>query len=301
MNLPYFLAQAQGETATSDEPSPKLFDQAEQSFIAVEQLMEEALSFVVAYGFQILGAVILLSLGIWIAQKLSDIVLKICEGRKFDITLSRFLASVVRITTLVFVFVIVLNQFGITITPFIAAIGAGAFGISLAIQGPISNIGAGLSLIVSRPFKVGETLTIHDRSGIVEDIKLAWTIIKTEDGELITIPNRQVVGEIYENTFQSKLYEGIIGIPYGQDPREAIDIIQTAISGIDLVMKDPPPQVGIHEFADSSINIGYRTWVPTLQYHEIRYKINLTVFESLKASQIEVPFPQREVRLLNEK
>ena len=286
-------------TGNSGSISPEsLLNQVDQGFQAAEKLYEEGIQFVVAYGFQIVGAGLIFLLGYWLSGKAQQVMFRLCQKRKLDITLSKFLSNIVKITAMTFVVILVLNQFGITITPFIAAIGAGAFGLSLAVQGPISNYGAGLSLIITRPFNVGQTLTVQGRSGVVQEIKLAHTVILTEDGETITIPNRHVVGEIYENTYEFTLVDGVIGIPYSVDPEKAITLILDEIGGLPSVTESPEPQVGIHAFNDSSIDIGFRCWVPTLQYHQSRYALNLAVFKALKSEGIEVPFPQREVRIL---
>ncbi len=281
-------------------PADSLVGQVDQSIEILETLYKELVSFVVAYGFQILGGVVLLAIGVWLSNKIFNFVLTICERRHLDITLSKFIASVVRIAALTFVIIVVLHQFGITITPFIAAIGAGAFGLSLAIQAPISNYGAGLSLILTRPFKVGDTITVLGRAGIVQDIKLAYTVLHTEDEEVISLPNRHVVGEIFENTYKNTLIDGRIGIPYATDPETAIAVIKQTIRSIEGIDSSPNPLVGIHAFGDSSIDIGFRCWAPTLRYHELRYAVNLALFKALKNKGIEVPFPQREIRVLGD-
>lgn len=226
--------------------------------------------------------------------------MKLCEKRKFDITLSKFIAGIIKGTALLFVAMIVLHQLNITISPFIAALGAGAFGLTLAIQGPVSNYGAGLTLIITRPFKVSDTLTVVDRTGIVQEIKLAFTVLKTEDNEVISIPNRKIVGEVYENTYQVMLIDEVIGIAYSEDPEKTIRLLQDALSSCDWIELSPRPQVGIHAFNESSIDIGYRCWVSTQRFHQHRYATNLKVFQTLRKHSIAIPFPQREIRLLGD-
>ncbi|MGD8494516.1 MAG: mechanosensitive ion channel, partial [Desulfobacterales bacterium] len=123
---------------------------------AVEKYMDLAVEFALKYGFQVVYAIIILIIGLIIARWLSNMVVRVCESRNLDITLSRFLANVVRITVIGFVLIVVLGKFGITMTPFIAAIGAVAFGSSLALAGLLSNYGAGLSIIITRPFVVND-------------------------------------------------------------------------------------------------------------------------------------------------
>jgi small conductance mechanosensitive channel len=266
----------------------------------VEKYMDIIIEFGVKYGFQVIYAIIILIIGLIVARWLSNTVVRVCEARKLDITLSRFLGSVVRLSMLAFVMIVVLGKFGITMTPFIAAIGAVAFGSSLALAGSLSNYGAGLTIILTRPFVVGNTIMVQNVSGVVEEVGLASTHLSTEDGEEITIPNKHIVGEILINSFENKVVETSIGISYDDDAQKAIDTIQKALQKIPEIVKEPAPQIGIEEFADSSVNIGMRYWVPTKQYFQILYQANLAVYNALNAAKITIPFPQRDIHMLSE-
>ena len=236
--------------------------------------MDLIVEFAVKYGFQVIYAIIILIIGLIIARWLSNMVVRVCESRNLDITLSRFLGNVVRLTAIGFVLIVVLGKFGITMTPFIAAIGAAAFGSSLALAGLLSNYGAGLSIIITRPFVVNDTIQIQSVSGVVEEVGLAATRLSNEDGEQITIPNKHIVGEILINSFENKVVEASIRISYDDDAQKAIDSIREALQKIPEIVADPAPQIGIEEFADSSVNIGMRYWVPTKQYFQILYQAN---------------------------
>ena len=271
-----------------------------EDLAAVEKYMDLIIEFAVKYGFQVIYAIIILIIGLIIARWLGNMITRVCESRKLDITLSRFLGNVVRLTLLAFVLIIVLGKFGIAMTPFIAAIGAIAFGSSLALAGLLSNYGAGLSIIITRPFVVGDTIVIQGVSGVVEEVGLAATRLSTEDGEQITIPNRHIVGEILINSFENKVVEMSIGISYDDDAQKAIDTIQKALQGIPAIVAEPAPQIGIEEFADSSVNIGMRYWVPTKQYFQTLYQANLSVYNALLQAGITIPFPQRDVHMKTE-
>jgi len=271
-----------------------------EDLAAVEKYMDLIIEFAVKYGFQVIYAIIILIIGLIIARWLSNMVVRVCEARKLDITLSRFLGNVVRLTVLAFVLIVVLGKFGIAMTPFVAAIGAVAFGSSLALAGLLSNYGAGLSIIITRPFVVGDTIKIQGVSGVVEEIGLATTRLSTEDGEQITIPNKHIVGEILINSFENKVVEMSIGISYDDDAQKAIDAIQTVLQNIPEIVTEPAPQIGIEEFADSSVNIGMRYWVPTKKYFQILYQANLAVYNALAQAGITIPFPQRDVHMLSE-
>ncbi len=269
----------------------------EEDIQAIQRATEVASEYVVAYGFQFIGALIILFIGWKVANWLSNLVLSLCVTRKLDITLSKFFASVTKIIVLVFVGIIALGKFGITITPFIAALGALVFGSTFALQGPIGNYGAGLTIILTRSFVVGNTIRVQGVVGIVREIKLAHTQIINEDGEVITIPNNSVIGEVLVNSFSCLIVEKEIGIRYHDDPAAVIDVILSAIASVEDVTNDPKPQVGIDRFEDNSARIGIRYWVPTEIYFETMYATNLEIFNALKRNGIEVASPRQLVEL----
>jgi small conductance mechanosensitive channel len=265
----------------------------------VQKLINIVIDFIVNYSFQVVGAIIVLVIGVLVARAVSSFFQKLFEKKEIDITLSKFIASLIKGIILGFAFIVAIGKFGITIAPLIAALAAMAFGASFAIQGPLSNYGAGLVIILTRPFVVGNTIKISDVSGIVEEIKLGATILTDEDGVKITIPNKHIVGEIIHNSEEKRIVEEIVGISYDSDPEKAIQIIKEALEPIGEISKDPPPQIGIQEFGDSSINIGLRYWIPTNTYFKILYQVNLSVYQHLKAKNIEIPFPQRDVHIVS--
>ena len=205
----------------------------------VEKIVELASGFAVNYGFQMLGAVIVLILGWFVAKWASGLVLKLCQRANLDVTLGKFFADISKILVLVFVVIIALGKFGITIAPFIAALGAVAFGGTLALQGPLSNYGAGLTIILTRPFILGDTIKIQGVIGIVEEVKLAYTQLVSEDGEIITIPNKLIVGEILHNSNANLVIEANINIAYDSDTKKAIQIIKDVLADNSNVVNEP--------------------------------------------------------------
>jgi small conductance mechanosensitive channel len=265
----------------------------------VQAMVNKVIEFFVAYSFQVLGALIILIAGFIIGKWVSNIVEKLCKKKNIDVTLSGFIASIAKLLVITFAIIIAMSKFGITIAPFIAMIGAVAFGATYALQGPLSNYGAGLSIILGRPFVVGDTINVAGVFGVVESVKLAHTDLITEDGVTITIPNKHIVGEIMHNSREFRIIEGIVGISYGDKPEKAINAIKDTISKIDGITANPPPQIGVENFGDSSVDIGYRYWVPTQKYFETMHTVNLAVFNSIKEAGITIPFPQREVLVTN--
>lgn len=266
---------------------------------AAQKLIDTIVNFFVNYSFQVVGAIIILVIGILVARAVSSFLLRFFERKEFDVTLSRFITAAAKGTILGFAILVALGKFGITIAPFIAALAAMAFGASFAIQGPLANYGAGLVIIVTRPFVVGNTIRVSGVSGIVDEVNLGATILKDEDGVKITIPNKHIVGEILHNSEERRIVEEVVGISYDSDPENAIQAIKEVLDAFQEITKEPPPQVGIQEFGDSSINIGLRYWIPTKIYFKILYQVNLAVYKQLKARDIEIPFPQRDVHIVS--
>lgn len=272
----------------------------EEQISTVQKLINTLIEFFVNYSFQVFGAIIVLIVGTLIAKWIGKLVFALCTKRKLDITLSKFLVTTAKALVLAFAFIIALGKFGITIAPFVAALGAVAFGATYAVQGPLSNCGAGFSIIMGRPFVVGDTVTVVGVSGVVQEVKLGSTILLTEDGITITVPNKHIVGEILQNSKGNRLVESVVGISYDNDPDEAIRTIRQVLAQSHGVQSTPPAQIGIQQFGDSSVNISYRYWVPTLQYFQISSEVNLAVFKTLQTAHITIPFPQREVRIISE-
>jgi small conductance mechanosensitive channel len=272
----------------------------EEKIQAVQKIFDLIIDFLVKYSFQVAGAIVVLLAGWIVARAIASFVLRFLEKKQLDVTLSKFIASTVKMIIIVFAIIVALGKFGISVAPFIAAGAAVAFGASFAIQGPLSNYGAGLVIIFSRPFVVGNTITVAGVSGVVEEIKLGATILTDEDDVRITIPNKHVVGEILHNSEGWRIVEEVVGISYESDPEEAIRISARALSGVEKVSEDPPPQVGIQKFGDSSIDIGLRYWVPSKRYFVTLYEVNLAVYQALKEGGVEIPFPQRDVHIVSE-
>ena len=265
----------------------------------IQKLINIVIDFFVNYSFQVVGAILVLVIGVLVARVVSSSLLKFFGKKEFDVTLSKFIAAAVKGIILGFAFIVAIGKFGITIAPFIAALAAMAFGASFAIQGPLANYGAGLVIILTRPFVVGNTIKVSDVSGIVDEVKLGATILTDEDGVKITIPNKHIVGEIIHNSEEKKIVEEMVGISYDSNPEKAIESIKEALEAFQEISKEPPPQIGIQEFGDSSINIGLRYWIPTDKYFKILYQVNLSVYKHLKAKSIEIPFPQRDVHIVS--
>jgi small conductance mechanosensitive channel len=274
-------------------------DNMQEQLGLIQEVYSLVVNFAVTYSFQLLGAAIVVLIGFIFGGWVSRLLLTLLEKKAVDVTLRQLIASAARLVVVGMFLLIALSQMGISITPLIAAIGGLAVGASFAIQGPVSNYGAGLVIILTRMFKVGDTISVCDCSGLVEEITLATTILQAEDGERIVIPNKHILGEIHKNSFANRVVEGKVGIRYDADPETAIRLVSETLSTIDGVATEPVPAVGINHFADSGIVIDYRIWVNTERYFQVLHAANLAVFKTLRENQFMAPLPQREVHIIS--
>ncbi len=151
---------------------------------------------------------------------------------------------------------------GISVTPLIAAVGAVGLGAGLAIQGMLANYAAGFTIIITRPFVVGDTIRVRGVAGVVDQVMLPYTILIDEDNVHIQIPNKLIVGEILHNSAENMLIELEIGVAYSSKVDEVIDVIRKAVETVDGVSEEKSPAIGVDNFGDSSINFGIRVWAP---------------------------------------
>lgn len=254
----------------------------------INSIIDVASEFAIAYGLQLIGALVILLIGLKVAGFLGRRVVAICERRNVDVTLSRFAGNVVKIILVVIVVIITLSNFGIDIAPLVALGGAAALGLSFAIQGPVSNYGAGLVIILTRPFTVGDTILVQDVSGVVEEVSLSATTLIGEDQERITIPNRKVVGEILVNSDAHRIVESQIVIAADSDPEAAIAAISAALKDFEHLAEGGDPQVGIHDFSYGAIILGLRYWVPSSRYFRTRFEVNRAAYAALNGAGIEL-------------
>lgn len=258
----------------------------EKNLQAANALIDAVMDFAVEYGFQILGALVFLLIGLKVSGWIGKKVGALCEAKNVDQTLSRFIGNVVKIILVGMLIIITLGNFGVSIAPLIALAGASAFGATMALQGPLSNYGAGMAIILSRTFVVGNTITVGKVSGVVEEITLAATQLVGEDGEVITIPNKEIVGQVIVNSQEKRIVETRIAIGYEEDTDKAIATLRDAVTALPGFDGEPGPQIGVHDFTYGGVIIGLRFWVPTNSYFQQRYKINGALFAALRNANI---------------
>ncbi|BDF95181.1 MULTISPECIES: mechanosensitive ion channel family protein [Pseudoalteromonas] len=266
----------------------------------VEKYYTMISEYLVKYSMQLVGALLILVFGLWVAQKISKMVAALMTRNNIDVTLTNFISNVVKVLLIVIFVIIALGKIGISVTPFVAAIGAASLGAGLALQGMLSNYGAGLAIIATRPFIVGDTIEVKNVSGQVKTIELGYTILINEEKVEITIPNKHIVGEILHNSFNYSLVKGEIDIAYNANAEHAIELIEKVLKVHELVADEPNAQVGIERFAQSGVTISYRYWVPTTKIIETKLAINGGVYNAIQGADIEIPFPQRVITINNQ-
>lgn len=269
----------------------------QQELDLLQQFYQITLEFFTNYSFQLVGAFIIFLIGYFFANKVGLLVLRICEKHQLDVTLTRFLANTSKMLVVAMVVVIALGKLGISITPFVAAIGAVSLGAGLAFQGLLANYAAGFNIILIRPFVVGDTISVQGVTGIVKEVLLAYTILVDEDGVEITIPNKHIVGEVLHNSKHESLLKLEVGISYQDDPHHAISLIENCLLALDVLADSSRLQVGIDNFGDSAIVIGVRLWTLTEKRHQHKFKANAAIYDCLKQNGIQIPFPQQDVHL----
>jgi small conductance mechanosensitive channel len=238
----------------------------EKELESLQKFYNIIIEFFVNYSFQLIGAVIVFILGIYIANKVSQWVARLCNKHELDLTLTKFVVNIVKFGIIIGVSIIAIGKLGISITPFVAGIGAASLGAGLALQGTLSNYGAGLSIIIGRPF--------------------------IEDGEQITIPNKHIIGEVLVNSFEYRIVESVVGIDYSCNPSDAIETINKVLGSFSKeIAQEPKAQVGIKEFGDFSINLELRYWAYTKSFFDTQYRVNLALYEAFKKEGITIPFP----------
>ena len=280
-----------------DLPAELLRHEIEQA----SAIYKIVVDFFTNYSFQLIGALLIFLLGFYVAGKIAKTVLRLCEKHKLDVTLSRFIASTTRMVVMVMISIMALSKIGISVTPFIAALGAISLGAGLALQGLLANYAAGFNIIIIRPFVVGDTIEVQGVTGIVKEVQLAYTIIQDEDSAEITIPNKHIVGEVVLNSRKDTLLKLSVGISYQDNPLEVVSLIERTLAKLDVYTDEVRMQVGIDAFADSAITIGIRLWIPTTNLYAAKYSAYKAIYLAFEEEKITIPFPQQDIHLIEPK
>ncbi len=249
-------------------------------------------------GLLILGALAVLIIGLWLAGFVERRLTKMfAKSDKIDVTVSSFMASLGKYVVIIFTGIALLDQFGVETTSVVALLGAAGLAIGLALQGTLSNLAAGVMLLIFRPFKVGQFVEVGGESGVVKAISLFTTMMDTGDNVRIMIPNGSVWGSSISNYnyHDTRRLQIVFGIGYDDNIDKAMEAISGIIAADDRCLSDPAPLVAVTELGDSSVNIMIRVWCASGDYWALNWALLKAVKEDFDAKGVNIPYPTRTV------
>ena len=263
------------------------------------QFEQKILDFLITYGFRLLGAAITLVVGVllagWVGRLLQGWLTRI----KVEPPVRLLLSRVAKLIVIGLALVLAAANLGVDIMPLVAGIGVIGVGIGLATQGVLSNMCAGLLIIFTKPFRVGEYIEIIGVEGQVEMIDLFSTRLLHTDRSLVIIPNRKIVGEVLHNYGSTRQLNLTTGVAYATDLTRLESVVREVLQQNPRVLPKPAPLVSIDSFGDSEIVVSIKPWVAIPDYISAQAELYRALLEAFHTHDIEMPFPQREIRMLN--
>ena len=250
-------------------------------------------NFVTLYGVKVLASLLIFWVGKKIASLLTAIVVKGMRKSKIDETVTSFFSNVVYFGLLVVIILAALSNLGINTTSFLAVLGTAGLAIGLALQGTLSNVGAGILLVFFRPFKIGHSVQIAGENGTVEELNLFSVVLKTADNKQIIIPNSAVIGKNITN-FSAKptsRIDLVFNIGYEDDLRLAKETLQSLIEAEDKVLKEPAPLVAVSELAQTCVKLTVRFWVQNEDAAAVSFSLTEKVKLTFDEKKISIPHP----------
>jgi small conductance mechanosensitive channel len=259
------------------------------------EVLAAATPFLVNFGL----AVLILLIGKIVAISIKSLVKKVMNARKVDPTIIGFVAGLVYAIIMVGVVLAALEQINIKSTSFVAIIGAAGLAIGLALQGSLANFAAGFMLILFKPFKVGNFIEAGGTAGIVEEIDIFTTTLRTPDNRTIIVPNNSITsGAITNvNARETRRIDLTIGVSYNDDLRGVKALLEKILEEDERVLKDPAPTVGVLALGDSSVDFCVRPWVKSADFFATMLDLNMIIKERIEAAGYSIPFPQQDVHL----
>jgi len=260
---------------------------------------EQVLNVVLDYGIRIVAALVIFIVGKWIAKWIAATVRKAMERHKTDPVLVSFLSNMLYYLLIVVVVIAAIGRLGVQTTSLVAVLGAAGLAVGLALQGSLSNFAAGVLIILFRPFKIGDFVEVGGTAGIIEEIGILTTHMRTPDNKAIIVPNSNVMGQNITNfsAKDTRRVDLVFGISYGDDVVKAKAVLTDVVNSHPLVLKDPAPTIGVVALADSSVNFAVRPWVKASDYWTVYFDLHEQVKVRLDKEGITIPFPQRDVHI----
>ncbi|MGS2762115.1 mechanosensitive ion channel family protein [Sinomicrobium sp. M5D2P9] len=267
----------------------------------MEEYFNETLTMIVTYAPKVLGAIVTLIIGFWLARVLANYVRRQLEKRNADPSLTPFLTSMVLILVKALVLLSAASMFGLEVTSFVAIFGALAFAVGMALQGNLSHMAAGILILFFKPFRVGDFIVTQGYSGTVKEIQIFTTILTTLDNRVIIIPNGAITSGPLENLTANPVRKVpmTFGIGYPDDIDKAREVIKRVADECPYIDHEKPVDILISELADSSVNFAVRPWCKTEDYWNVHFYMQENVKKAFDKEGVGIPFPQRDIHIYN--
>jgi small conductance mechanosensitive channel len=259
---------------------------------------DKLIEYIISHSGALLSAFVVVVVGFVVALWVGRLINRWLEKKAMEPPMRLLLVRILRLLIFAMALVVALGTAGMDVTALIAGVGVAGVGIGLAMQGILSNLIAGLTIIFTKPFRFGEYIEIAGVQGQVTNIELFTTTLLHPDQSRVVIPNRKIVGEILHNYGHIRQLNLSVGVAYGTNIDNALNVVRAVLAKNPRVLKEPVPAVGVTMLADSSINIAVKPWTAVADYGPAQAEIYQAVVEQFRASHISIPFPQREVRTL---
>lgn len=266
----------------------------------LDQYLNVIQDLVTRFGLNLLAAIVIVFIGLWVARLARRLVRRLMSKASLEPTLTSFVGTLTYYGVVAFTIIAALNRLGVQTASIIAILGAAGLAIGLALQGSLTNFAAGVLIIIFRPFNVGDWIEAADIIGYVEEILLFTTAVVTLDNKRVIVPNASLTGgNIINYSVKGKLrVDTVIGVAYEADIDHVKQVITDVLAADDLILKDPQPTVAVMELADSSVNFAVRPWTAPQHYWRVYFNVHENVKKGLDAAGITIPFPQRDVHLI---
>ena len=276
------------------EVIPTSIEDVSQLWLTVQDMATD-------WGIKVLAALAIFIIGRWVAKGIRRGVRRMMERGDVDPIIIGFVGSITYIALLAFVVIAALGQLGIQTTSFIAILGAAGLAVGLALQGSLANFAAGFLMIIFRPFKVGDFIEGAGVAGVVKDMQIFTTTLKTGDNKTIIVPNAKIAGDniINYSAEENRRVDMTVGVAYDADLSKVRDVINDIISKDERILSDPPSQVAVAELADSSVNFIVRVWTKSGDYWAVKFDATETIKNRFDEAGIGIPFPQHDIHIVS--
>lgn len=265
-----------------------------------EGIIDLVVGYVSLYGLKVLAAIAIFFIGKWLAHKVTNIAKKLLTKGKVEPTLVSFLGNIIYTLALAFVVIAAMSQVGIETTSLAAIIAAAGLAIGLSMQGSLSNLAAGVMIILFHPFKLDDYVEVAGTAGTVKAISIFTTTLTTPDNKTIIVPNGNIIGDNITNysALPTRRIDLVVGVSYSDDLKKVRKTLDKILSAEKRVLKDPAYQIAVSELADSSVNFVVRPWVKSADYWATRFDLLETIKTTFDKEGISIPFPQSEVHVI---